>query len=51
MYILKIEMDDFYRIVYWTLDGEHIFRVQRTPLIPSKKRGKDNFDSQGCQTI
>jgi hypothetical protein len=37
MYILKTETNDFYRKIFWTLDGVHIFRVQQIPLNRPKK--------------
>jgi ferritin-like protein len=39
MYILKTTQDEFYTYYYWTIDGEHIFRVQKEPI---KKRNGDN---------
>lgn len=36
MYILRTEEDQHDFKIYWTLDGEHIFRIQRTP---KKKKG------------
>jgi hypothetical protein len=41
MYILKTEEKDDYFLVYWTLDGEHIFRIQTLPI---NKKGNDNID-------
>lgn len=41
MYILKTETLEHVRKIYWTVDGEHIFRVQIEPLF-SKRNGKDN---------
>jgi hypothetical protein len=37
MYILKTETDQHYRNIFWTLDGVHIFRIQRIPLIQPQK--------------
>jgi hypothetical protein len=39
MYILKTSSDDFFNYIYWTLDGERIFRVQKTPIF--RPKGKD----------
>lgn len=33
MFLLKTEEDQNDFIFYWTLDGEHIFRIQRKPKL------------------
>jgi hypothetical protein len=38
MYILKTEEKENAFLIYWTLDGEHIFRVQTLPM---NKKGND----------
>jgi hypothetical protein len=38
MYILKTEEKGPYLLIYWTLDGEHIFRIQ---TLPNSKIGND----------
>jgi hypothetical protein len=42
MYILKTEFTDQDRFIYWTLDGEHIFKVDRTPI--NRLKGNDKID-------
>jgi hypothetical protein len=47
MYILKTEEDEKDFIFYWTLDGEHIFRIQRTPK--TKKGDTIPCGSRSCK--
>lgn len=39
MYILKTETKGQLKLIYWTIDGEHIFRIQTLPIL---KKGNDN---------
>jgi hypothetical protein len=41
VYILKTEILKDVRKIYWTVDGEHIFRIQTEPIL-YKKKGKAN---------
>lgn len=43
MYILKTERDQNYFYIYWTLDGEHIFRVQKTPIKEPKGNNRNEL--------
>ena len=43
MYILKTEDRGTDRLIYWTIDGEHIFKIDRIPIRVNRK-GDNNRD-------
>lgn len=43
MYILKVENNKYDKLIYWTLDGEHIFKIDRIRII----RQGDNKNDPG----
>jgi len=48
VYILKTENRGSYRLIYWTIDGEHIFKVDRIPIRVHRK-GDNNFDPRNLK--
>lgn len=44
MYILRVTTDHKDRYVYWTVDGEHVFKIDRFPITGNYKGERDRND-------